>query len=228
MCLWGQRGLCYDACTIYWGRSTMQLIWASQKRACPKWHCAFVITKGWTCFLFMEIGAFEIQQSKMSFKDDISICDHTKKTSRIDSIYSDGFITIGVLTCASDQNHKSQAYMLTFARKIIYPNASLYKVCSKREYLSPGTELLLGPRKERGEWSPAPLWLQHHPVKGSFWFKWMEPRSGPRSLDTTQHAIASQSSTEHMFLWETRGGFRNFGMEGPEWGHVCEMNIKMC
>lgn len=27
MCLWGQRGLCYDACTIYWGRS-VQCSWS--------------------------------------------------------------------------------------------------------------------------------------------------------------------------------------------------------
>lgn len=47
MCLWGQRGLCSDACTIYWGRS-VQCRWSEpwtlgEKRVRLTWHSAFVI-----------------------------------------------------------------------------------------------------------------------------------------------------------------------------------------
>ncbi len=84
--------------------------------------------------------------------------------SRFVSLYSQGFIIVGVLHMCFRSNHKSQAYV-HFCKKIIYPSTSLYKVCSKKGYLSLGTELLQSPGKERGESSPAPLWLQHHPVE---------------------------------------------------------------
>lgn len=124
-------------------------------------------------------------------------------------------LRLGDSTCAS--YHQSQADV-NFYIKIIYPSASLYKVCSKKKHICPmALESLLSAGK--GKLSPAPLRL-HRPEKGSFWFKWMEPWSGPRSLDTTQHAMTSQSTTEHVFLWGTKGGFRNLGRDGTNWGTV--------
>lgn len=226
MCLWGQRGLRYDACAIYWGRSircSWSEPWTLAKKGMPEVTPRFrhIWTTDTLSVYHGDGGFFTSNRAgcKMNLashcKDDRSICDHThkKNTSGVVSHYSYGFIIVGVLHMRFGSNPKNQAYV-NFFKKIIYPSASLYKVCSKKEYLSLGTELLLSPSEERGESSPAPLWLQRHAVKSSFWFKWMEPRSGPRSLDATQHAITSQSSAEHMFLWETRGGFRNSSMEG--------------
>lgn len=94
------------------------------------------------CESIMEIDATEIQQSRMRseliVKDDISICDHTKKKpSRIVSLYSHGFIIVGVLHMCFRSNHKCQAYV-NVCKKIIYPSASLYKVCSKKRIFVPG------------------------------------------------------------------------------------------
>lgn len=199
----------------------------NKTRACLKWHCAFVM---WISDGDREVWSSTELQCKINsvshWKHDmayLSVTAHKKTHHALFHFTAIRLSNRRCSTCASDQIIKVKAYV-NFCKKIIYPSTSLYKVCSKRkkkeEYSSLGTELLLSPRKERGELSPAPLWLQHHPVKSSFWFKWMEPRSGPRSLDTTQHAITSQSSTEHMFLWETRGGFRNFWMKGPDWGMI--------
>lgn len=82
MCLWGQRGLCYDACTIYWGRSVQNSLGPSQQGVCLEGHCAFVIAKQVFIFfpLYIMRVRFQFQQSLMKkinsvihLTDDISV-----------------------------------------------------------------------------------------------------------------------------------------------------------
>lgn len=89
MCLWGQRGLRYDACTMYWGRSiqcSWSEPWTLPKRACLKWHCAFVISKPHTYLLLciyhgdggLSFTRAECKINSVShLKDDISVTTHT-------------------------------------------------------------------------------------------------------------------------------------------------------
>lgn len=222
MCLWGQRGLCYDACTIYWGRSIQcsgSEPWTLAERACQKWHCAFVVPKPHTRFLLCvyhgERGlSFTRAECKINLvshlKDDIYVTTHKNKSSRIVSLQSHSFRVVGVLHMCFVSNHKSQAYVSKKKKKIIYSRTCLCKVCSKKEYLSLGTDLLFGQGKREESWwelSPAPLWLQHHPAKSSFWLK---PSSGPRSLDNTQHAINSRQHRTHVSV-------RAQGFTSPHW-----------
>ena len=166
MCLWGQRGLCYDACTIYRGRS-VRCSWSepwTQQRACLRWHGAGVILTWRTCFpfgnqsrrLFQKLQNLSLKIWHIYLHSHTHTHTHThkKNPSCIVWLYSHIFIIIGALHMCFRSNHKSQAYV-RFCKKIIYPRTSLYKVCSSGEYSSPGTELLWSPRKESGELSPA-------------------------------------------------------------------------
>ncbi len=163
MCLWGQRGLCCDACTIYWGRNVQcswSEPWTLSQRACLKWHFAFVISNDGRIFCgdsIVEIEALDINRADSSinlvshWKDDISICDRThKKTLLIVSLYSNAFINGGALHMCFRSNHKSEEYF-NFCKKIIYSSMSLYKVCSKKRIFVPWHRVIVKAKeRERG------------------------------------------------------------------------------
>lgn len=228
MCLWGQRGLRYDACTMYWGRSiqcSWSEPWTLPKRACLKWHCAFVISKPHTYLLLciyhgdggLSFTRAECKINSVShLKDDISVTTHThtRKKSRVVSLHSHGFIIVGVLQMCFRTNHKSQAYVnFCNNKKIIYSWMHLYKVCCKKEYLSLGTELLLSPRKERGELMrvESSSSVTTTPSRTSEKLFLIGAKLGAK--ESGHHAACNQctqSSAEHMFLWETRDGLETF------------------
>lgn len=199
-------------CNILRKKRTMQLIWAldSHRAGVPEVTLRsrhFLNNRlGFPLRLSRRSGPFENHQSRIenspgtSVKKMIKLSATAEKTSCIVSFYGYGFIIVGALHMCFRSNRKSQAYV-NFCKKIIYPSTSLYKVCSKKEYLSLGTKLLLSPRKERGGLSQAPQWLPQ-PSSEKLWFRQVEPRSGPKSLDTTQHAITSRRRSTHVSVRE--------------------------
>lgn len=66
MCLWGQRGLCYDACTIYWGRG-IQCSWCEPWTFAKghAWSDIVLASFVFSCGSIVAIEAFKIQQSLM-------------------------------------------------------------------------------------------------------------------------------------------------------------------
>lgn len=142
---------------------------------------------------------------------------HTRKTSRIVSLHSHSFINVGVLHMCFRSNHKSQAYVnfCNNNKKIIYSWTFLYKVCRKKEYLSLGTELLLSPRKERGELMrvESSSSVTTTPSRTSEKLFLIGAKLGAK--ESEHHEACNQLSKQrwtHVFVRD-QGRFRNFWME---------------
>lgn len=128
-------------------------------------------------------------------------------------------IIIGVLHMCFRSNHKSQAYV-NFCKKIIYPSMSWYKACSKNTNICPLTQSYCKVRGKRGEnWDPL---LCDYTIqwKTIFWFKCIEPMSGPSSSSSRHGAACNHFTKQHRTLLRS--------LHKTPWQHcrVCAQNNK--
>lgn len=98
MCLWGQRGLCYDACTIYWRRS-MQCSWSEPWTPAKGHAWSDTVLLFLTDMISVLCHRDECIYSLLKGEGKIitvSQCVNKPKAPCTVSLYSYSFVTVGV------------------------------------------------------------------------------------------------------------------------------------
>lgn len=184
------EGLGYDACTIYC-EGCIQCSWSESWTLTGRHVWSDIVLPS---LVDVKFNRVEYKLSQLVTEKIIYLSVTMKKYHALFHLTAMAVIIIGVLHMCFRSNHKSQAYV-NFCKKIIYPSMSWYKACSKNTNICPLTQSYCKVKGKREEsWD---LLLCNYTIqwKALFWFKCMEPMSGPSSLDMEQHAITSQSST---------------------------------